>query len=163
MPCKCFSGTKSKRSTSALLSSLRIDRLTSRITISYGKLSWDDVGPVMAKYLGPLDIDIYIYITDDDRDYQYNVGSMEENVISAWKSFNEVALFVERLEREVQLSNSDAKAVARKRKSTEFTSFDDLKNNKNKKWISERSRDKIKSYIDRYSADTWFPLEKYIA
>jgi len=27
-----------------------------------GKLSWDDVGQVMAKYLGSLDIDVYIFL-----------------------------------------------------------------------------------------------------
>ncbi|HVB61124.1 MAG TPA: macro domain-containing protein [Ktedonobacteraceae bacterium] len=43
-----------------------------------GKLSWDDVGPVMAEYLGPLDIDVYIYITDDDREYQHSEQQVSE-------------------------------------------------------------------------------------
>ncbi|MBA2392109.1 MAG: macro domain-containing protein [Ktedonobacteraceae bacterium] len=35
-----------------------------------GKLSWNDVGPLMAKYLSKLDIDICIYIADGEREYQ---------------------------------------------------------------------------------------------
>ncbi|HZU67206.1 MAG TPA: macro domain-containing protein [Ktedonobacteraceae bacterium] len=35
-----------------------------------GKLSWDEVGPLMAKYLSQLDIDVYIYIADGDKEYQ---------------------------------------------------------------------------------------------
>jgi O-acetyl-ADP-ribose deacetylase (regulator of RNase III) len=35
-----------------------------------GKLSWDEVGPLMAKYLSQLDIDVYIYITEGDIEYQ---------------------------------------------------------------------------------------------
>ena len=37
-----------------------------------GKLSWDEVGPLMAKYLGQLDIDVYIYIAEGDKEYQYD-------------------------------------------------------------------------------------------
>ncbi len=37
-----------------------------------GKLSWDEVGPLMAKYLGQLDIDVYIYIVEGDKEYQYD-------------------------------------------------------------------------------------------
>lgn len=37
-----------------------------------GKLSWDEVGPVMAKYLSQFDIDVYIYIAEGDKEYQYN-------------------------------------------------------------------------------------------
>lgn len=40
-----------------------------------GKLSWDAVGPLMAHYLGPLDIDVSIYITEGDREYQYNTST----------------------------------------------------------------------------------------
>src|SRR5437588_1867604 len=35
-----------------------------------GKLSWDEVGPLMAKYLSQLDIDVYIYISEGDKEYQ---------------------------------------------------------------------------------------------
>ncbi|HTK06993.1 MAG TPA: macro domain-containing protein [Ktedonobacteraceae bacterium] len=34
-----------------------------------GRLSWDEVGPLMAKYLAPLDITVYIYITKGDQEY----------------------------------------------------------------------------------------------
>ena len=34
-----------------------------------GKLSWDEVGPLMAKYLGQLDIDVYLYIAEGDHEY----------------------------------------------------------------------------------------------
>jgi O-acetyl-ADP-ribose deacetylase (regulator of RNase III) len=37
-----------------------------------GKLLWDEVGPLMAEYLSQLDIDVYIYIAEGDRDYQYD-------------------------------------------------------------------------------------------
>ena len=33
-----------------------------------GGLPWNEVGPLMAKYLSQLDIDVYIYITDGDRE-----------------------------------------------------------------------------------------------
>ena len=42
-----------------------------------GKLSWDDVGPLMAKYLSTIDIDISIYIADGDIEYQGNAQSSE--------------------------------------------------------------------------------------
>ena len=35
-----------------------------------GKLSWDEVGPLMAEYLSQLDIDVDIYIAEGDREYQ---------------------------------------------------------------------------------------------
>lgn len=37
-----------------------------------GKLSWDEVGPLMAKYLSQIDIDVYIYIAEGDKKYQYD-------------------------------------------------------------------------------------------
>jgi O-acetyl-ADP-ribose deacetylase (regulator of RNase III) len=42
-----------------------------------GKLSWDDVGPLMVKYLSTLDIDVYIYIADGDIEYQGNTQTSE--------------------------------------------------------------------------------------
>lgn len=51
-----------------------------------GKLSWDEVGPLMAKYLSQLDIDVYIYIADGDTEYQaegniiYQNGSQSDNL-----------------------------------------------------------------------------------
>jgi O-acetyl-ADP-ribose deacetylase (regulator of RNase III) len=35
-----------------------------------GELSWDEVGPLMAKYLGQLDIDVNIFIVEGDKEYQ---------------------------------------------------------------------------------------------
>lgn len=35
-----------------------------------GKLSWDEVGPLMAKYLSQTDIDVFIYIAEGDQEYQ---------------------------------------------------------------------------------------------
>jgi O-acetyl-ADP-ribose deacetylase (regulator of RNase III) len=35
-----------------------------------GKLSWDVVGPLMAKYLNQLDIPVYVYISEGDQTYQ---------------------------------------------------------------------------------------------
>jgi O-acetyl-ADP-ribose deacetylase (regulator of RNase III) len=34
-----------------------------------GKLSWDEVGPLMVKYLSEIDIDVSIYITEEDQEY----------------------------------------------------------------------------------------------
>jgi O-acetyl-ADP-ribose deacetylase (regulator of RNase III) len=41
-----------------------------KLGVQNGQLSWDDVGPLMAKYLSQLDIDVYIYISDGDIEYQ---------------------------------------------------------------------------------------------
>ncbi len=38
-----------------------------------GKLSWDNVGPLMARYLGQLDIDVYIYITEGEQEYYQDI------------------------------------------------------------------------------------------
>jgi O-acetyl-ADP-ribose deacetylase (regulator of RNase III) len=39
-----------------------------------GKLSWDEVGPLMARYLSQLeDVEVYIYIAEGDREYQDDV------------------------------------------------------------------------------------------
>jgi hypothetical protein len=40
--------------------------------VQNGQLSWDDVGPLMAKYLSPLDMDVSIYIAEENRTYQYD-------------------------------------------------------------------------------------------
>jgi O-acetyl-ADP-ribose deacetylase (regulator of RNase III) len=112
-----------------------------------GKLSWDDVGPVMAKYLGALDIDIYIYIADGDREYQPDLPQTEQNAVKVWTLFNNVALSLEHLQQEVGLSHTDAKIVLGKRKLMDFTSTDDF-NAANMKRLAECSRQKIKRYID---------------
>ena len=111
-----------------------------------GKLSWDEVGPLMAKYLSQLDIDVYIYIAEGDTEYQHDDDS-EEN---RWKRFNEIALSEERLHKEVGLSLTDAKNVARKRKSRkrksmEYTSLADIESIGK---IAQISLKKIKEYIN---------------
>lgn len=37
-----------------------------------GRLSWDEVGPLMAKYLSQMEMDTYIYIADGDKEYQHD-------------------------------------------------------------------------------------------
>lgn len=49
-----------------------------------GKLSWDEVGPLMVQYLERLDIDIYIYVSDGDKEYTNN--NQAEAFI--WEQFN---------------------------------------------------------------------------
>lgn len=41
-----------------------------------GKLSWDAVGPLMAKYLDNLDIGVFIYIAEGDREYHADSNTM---------------------------------------------------------------------------------------
>lgn len=51
-----------------------------------GKLSWDDVGPLMVKYLNQLDIDVYIYISEGDREYQVNNSTSSQSNIPVTSS-----------------------------------------------------------------------------
>ncbi|MBV9616799.1 MAG: macro domain-containing protein [Ktedonobacteraceae bacterium] len=91
-----------------------------------GKLSWDEVGPLMAKYLSKLDIDIYIYIAESDKEYQYDELSesrLEETIL---KHFNELALSQEQLQQEVPLNQKDAKKVFSLREVAEFTTLSDI-------------------------------------
>lgn len=128
-----------------------------------GKLSWDDVGQVMAAYLGPLDIDVYIYIADGDQEYQWSEQQASEVSADTWMQFNEVALSSDRLQKEVHLKPTYAKLIARKRKSMEFTSLEDFKKMKG---FSKPSLEMIASYIDSEQHPEWtlFPsLEKNIA
>jgi O-acetyl-ADP-ribose deacetylase (regulator of RNase III) len=55
-----------------------------------GKLSWDDVGPLMAEYLGQLDIPVYIYISHGDNEYQNRNQSEATGDIQAhlWEQFH---------------------------------------------------------------------------
>ena len=112
-----------------------------------GKLSWDEVGPLMAKYLSQLDIDVYIYIAEGDTEYQHDDESEEK----IWKQFSEIALSPERLHQEVGLSSREAKKVANKRESMEYKSFADVESVDK---IAQISLKKIKEYINsqRYTA-----------
>src|SRR6266581_1293205 len=74
-----------------------------------GKLSWDDVGPLMAKYLSQIDIDVYIYIAEGDKEYQYDTESADTLSEKIWKHFSELTLSQDHLIQEVQLSSREAK------------------------------------------------------
>ncbi len=105
-----------------------------------GKLSWDEVGPLMAKYLSQLDIEVSIYIADGDIEYQYD----EDNEKNIWKHFSELALSQESLCQEVQLSPREAKKVLKVRESMEFTSLSDIEQIDG---LAKSSSQKIKAYI----------------
>jgi O-acetyl-ADP-ribose deacetylase (regulator of RNase III) len=109
-----------------------------------GKLSWDEVGPLMAKYLSQVDIDVYIYIAERDKEYQYNEQSENSLKERIWKEFSELALSLERLNNEVRLSTRGAKQVAEARASREFTSLADIENIEG---LANDSLKKIKKYI----------------
>src|SRR5438034_6813010 len=69
-----------------------------------GKLSWDDVGPLMAKYLSQLDIDVYVYIAEGDREYQYDAEHEIKTREQIWKEFSELAWSVDHLRQAVGLN-----------------------------------------------------------
>jgi O-acetyl-ADP-ribose deacetylase (regulator of RNase III) len=87
-----------------------------------GKLAWDEVGPLMVRYLSNLDINVYIYIADDDIEYQDD----KEAEAAIWKQFNGLALSAERLQQEVHLSARAAKKIVDSRKVVEFASLSDI-------------------------------------
>jgi hypothetical protein len=91
-----------------------------------GKLAWDEVGPLMAKYLSQVDIDVYIYIADGDREYQSEMQADNTVQVAAWKCFSDLALSLDRLQQEVGLSRREAKKVFERRQTTEFTSPADI-------------------------------------
>lgn len=114
-----------------------------------GKLSWDDVGPLMAKYLSQTDIDVFIYIAEGDKEYQHDL--VLENATleiateeSIWQRFNELAMSEERLFQEVQLSSREAKKVLEKRMVMEFTSLADIESTAK---LAKVSYKRIKVYI----------------
>lgn len=112
-----------------------------------GQLSWDDVGPLMAKYLSQLEIDVYVYIVDGDKEYQYD--SAENMRINAymWQEFSKLALSAESLHTEVGLSLKEAKKVAEKRCDTEFNSLADIEHIEK---IAKVSIKKISNFIQKY-------------
>ncbi len=110
-----------------------------------GKLSWDDVGPLMAKYLSQLDIDVYIYIAEGDTEYQYDAESNIKTGEQTWKVFSELARSIDRLRQEVGLNAKDAKKVAQWRESMEFKALSDIDNIDG---LAKTSLKKIKEYID---------------
>ncbi len=40
-----------------------------KLGVGLGRLSWNEVGPLMAKYLGQVDIDVCIYIAEGEQEY----------------------------------------------------------------------------------------------
>src|SRR6266516_570368 len=68
-----------------------------------GKLSWDEVGPLMAKYLSQLDIDVYIYIAEGDKEYQYDAASESKLEDAILQHFNELAISLDRLKQKISL------------------------------------------------------------
>ena len=109
-----------------------------------GKLSWDEVGPIMAKYLSQLDIDVYIYIAEGDKEYQYNPLLDEQIHNCIWKQFSELALSLDRLCEEVGLSKREAQKVVQKREIKEFESQADIDAIED---LAKVSITKIKKYI----------------
>mgnify|MGYP001160721751 CR=1 FL=1 len=111
-----------------------------------GKLSWDEVGPLMAKYLSQLDINVYIYIAEGDREYQYDPTLINQIKERAWKEFSELALSIDRLCKEVGLSHREAKKIAKQRETKEFISQNDIDSIEKLAAIASK---KIKEYINR--------------
>ncbi|HLI71143.1 MAG TPA: macro domain-containing protein [Ktedonobacteraceae bacterium] len=113
-----------------------------------GQLSWDEVGPLMAKYLSQLDATVYIYIAEGDREYQYDpIADMRINE-QIWRAFSELALSVDRLQQEVGLSSREAKKVAEKRLAAPFQSLADVENIVK---IARTSIDKVEKFTQRYN------------
>lgn len=110
-----------------------------------GKLSWDDVGPMMARYLSQLDIDVYIYIAEGDREYQYDPLQDSNAKKRIWKQFNELALSIDRLCQEIGLSRSAAIKVAKSRETVEFKSQIDIDSIEK---LAKASSKRIKDYIN---------------
>jgi O-acetyl-ADP-ribose deacetylase (regulator of RNase III) len=111
-----------------------------------GKLSWNEVGPLMAEYLSQLDIDVHIYIAEGDREYQYDPLQESKSKELIWKQFSELALSIGRLCQEVGLSRSEATKVAKSREAIEFKSQADIDSIEK---LAKTSAKKIKDYVNR--------------
>lgn len=108
-----------------------------------GKLSWNEVGPLMARYLSQLDIDVYIYIAEGDKEYQYDPQIENDIREKKWKQFSELALSQDRLVQEVRLSPREAKKVAFQREAMEVASLADIESI----GLAKISFERIKKYI----------------
>lgn len=117
-----------------------------------GKLEWDDVGPLMVKYLSQVDIDVYIYIAEGDKEFYADKPKSEnKEVVDALKQFNEIALSVDRLRQEIQakgkpINPQDAKRIATRRAESEFSSIDDIYAIEK---LAQTSKNKIKAYLEQ--------------
>ena len=110
-----------------------------------GKLPWDEVGPMMARYLSQLDIDVYIYIAEGDRQYQYDSLQDSKAKERIWKQFNELALSIDHLCQEVGLSRREATKVAKSRETVEFKTKADIDGIEK---LAKAASKKIKDYIN---------------
>lgn len=109
-----------------------------------GKLSWDDVGPLMAKYLSSLEIDVYIYIAEGDREYHYDEAAERKLEAAILEYLNELALTPNRLKQELSLSQGDAKKVFVRREANEFTAISDVYTIEG---LSKLGKGKLKNHI----------------
>jgi hypothetical protein len=103
------------------------------------------VGPMMAQYLSQLDIDVFIYIAEGDREYQYDPLQDSKAKERIWKQFNELALSIDCLCQEVGLSRREAIKVAKIREMVEFKSQTDIDSIEK---LAKTSLKKIKDYIN---------------
>lgn len=110
-----------------------------------GKLSWDEVGPLMSEYLSQLDVDVYVYIAEGDREYQYDPLRDSKVKERIWIQFNELALSVDRLCQEVGLSHREAAKVAKSREAMEFKSQAAIGSIEK---LAKSSSKKIKDYLN---------------
>jgi O-acetyl-ADP-ribose deacetylase (regulator of RNase III) len=109
-----------------------------------GRLSWDEVGPLMASYLSQLDIDVYIYIAEGDKEYQYDPQRENDIREKIWKQFSELALSQNRLVHEVQLSPREAKKIVYQREAMEIISLADIESI----GLAKISLKRIKDYLN---------------
>lgn len=112
-----------------------------------GQLSWDEVGPLMAQYLSLLEIDVYVYIADGDKEYQYDPAENMRINTYMWQEFSKLALSADNLRSEVGLSLKDAKKVAEQRLTTDFKSLADIENIDK---IAKISITKINQFVQQY-------------
>jgi O-acetyl-ADP-ribose deacetylase (regulator of RNase III) len=104
-----------------------------------GKLTWDDVGPLMVRYLSRTDINVYIYIAEGDQEFFAD----EHREKAVWRQLSELALSPDRLQDEVNLSTREAKKVCAARQIGEFMGIADIESIK----LAKISLQRIKSYI----------------
>lgn len=116
-----------------------------KLGVQNGKLSWDEVGPLMVKYLSQIDIDVHIYIANGDTEYQYDAQANSKMEAAIWEQFSEVALSLDRLQQEVSLSLREAKKIFNQRNATTFSSLADIEAIET---LAETALKKIKHYIN---------------
>lgn len=92
-----------------------------------GKLSWDDVGPLMVKYLSQLDIDVYIYIAEGDTEYQAE-NSIEnqhetenERLLSQQDTIGELPITLDESKPDQQKKKRDSSSKRGRKKQTAKT------------------------------------------